>query len=801
MDQKEYNAQEAEKRIREFWDKEKIFKFNPNVRETRSFSEHPEVQNNKKQGLLDSKKQIFSIDTPPPTVSGKMHIGHAFSYAQQDFIVRYRRMKQGVFYPFGTDDNGLPTERLVEKLKNVKSKEMSRAEFIELCLKTIKEIRGDFISDWKRIGISCDYDICYSTIDKNSQKISQNSFIELYKKKLVYKKDFPTLWCTECRTAIAQAELEDKEKDSLFSTLKFKVGKEDLLISTTRPELLGACVAVFVNPKDKRYKKYLGKKAIVPIFNHEVPILEDESAQLDKGTGVLMVCSYGDKYDVDAISRNKLKPKIILDKDGKITIAGYKGLYVKEARKKILQELKEKNLITEQKQIKNSVNVHDKCGTAIEFLPTEQWFIRILDKKKELIKQGEKIKWHPEFMFKRYKAWVEGLDWDWNISRDRHFGIPIPVWQCPKCKEIIVAEEKELPIDPLQTKKMCKKCKTEAIGEKKVLDTWATSSLTPQITSSLIDNKIKIPYSLRPQAHDIIRTWAFYTITKSLFHENNIPWKDIMISGFVTLGGEKMSKSKGNVISPQEVIDKYGADALRFWASTSNLGEDLDYQEKDILTGKKFVTKLWNASKFVFMNLQDYKYNKPKKFEKIDELFLVSLNETIKKCTEAFENYEYSKAKNEAERFFWNNLCDNYLEIVKYRIYNTTGDKKISAQYTLYQSLLAILKLIAPIMPYITENIYQDYYRKQEKDKSIHISNWPEYKETKEKTNELDLFLEILAKVRQAKSEAKKSMKAEIILTIEKKDKAILKEMLQDLQAVVSAKEIKEGKFNVEFLG
>jgi len=773
LEKKEYNFEETEEKIRKFWEKENIFKFNPDLR------------------------NIFSIDTPPPTVSGKMHIGHAFSYSQQDFIARYRRMKQGVFYPFGTDDNGLPTERLVEKLKNVKSKEMSRAQFIELCLKTINEIREDFISDWKKIGISCDYNIYYSTIDKNVQKISQKSFIDLFNKGEIYKKEFPTLWCVECQTSIAQAELEDKEQDSLFSTLKFSCEGKDLLISTTRPELLGACVAVFINPKDERYKKLKGKKAKVPLFNYEVPIIEDESADIEKGTGVLMVCSYGDKYDVEAIKKHNLKPKIIINKDGTLNIKGYEGLKIKEARKKILQELKEKNLITEQKQIKHIVNVHDKCGTEIEFLPTEQWFIKILDKKKELIKQGEKIKWYPDFMFKRYKAWIEGLCWDWNISRDRHFGIPIPAWQCPKCKKIIVAEEKELPIDPMQIKKICKKCKFQAKAEEKVLDTWATSSLTPQIASSLIKEKIKIPYSLRPQAHDIIRTWAFYTITRSYLQEKKLPWKEIMVSGFVTLGGEKMSKSKGNVIEPQEIVKKYGADVLRYWASTSSLGEDLDYQEKDILTGKRFITKLFNASKFSFMNLKDYKGEKPKKLEKIDELFLASLNSLVKKCTEAFENYEYNKAKYEVEKFFWNNFCDNYLEIIKNRIYNEKGDKKISAQYTLYHSLLTILKLIAPIMPFITEEIYQNYFREREKDKSIHLSKWPEYKK-EEKLDNLLLFYNILGKVRQAKSEAKRSMKAEIILTIEEKDK--LKEMLDDLKAVVNAKEIKQGKFKVEFL-
>ena len=782
MDEGNINLKKIEKKWKNFWEKNKTFRFD-----------------------IKSKKPIYSIDTPPPTVSGKMHIGHAFSYSQQDFIVRFRRMFHGsVFYPFGTDDNGLPTERLVEKIKNVKSKEMSRADFIELCLKTLKEITPDFIRDWKDLGISCDYDISYSTIDKQTQKISQKSFIELFKKGFIYKKEFPTLWCPECQTAIAQAELEDKQKETLFSTLKFKINNEDFLIATTRPELLGACVDVFINPKDKRYKNFAGKKAKVPMFNFEVPIIEDESADIEKGSGVLMVCSYGDKFDVDAIQRHKLFPKHILTKDGRLSIKEYQGLKIKDAKKKILDDLRSQNLIKEQKNIIHNLNVHDKCGTPIEFLATEQWFIKILNLKKDLISQGEKIKWHPQHMFKRYENWVNGLDWDWNISRDRHFGIPIPVWECKKCKNFILPIEKELPIDPLQKSKICPKCKEKAIPETKVLDTWATSSLTPQIASSLINSKLKIPYSLRPQAHDIIRTWAFYTIVKSYLHEKKIPWKDIVISGNVSLKGEKMSKSKGNVIEPKLVMNQYGADALRYWAAGSKLGEDLDYQEKDLVTAKKFITKISNSARFVFMNLKNYKPKTLNKLEltETDRLFLLELNELIKKCTKSFEEYEYSKSKLESDSFFWRVFCDNYLEIIKNRVYNGTEKEKESAFYTLYTSLLTFLKLFAPITPFITEEIYQNYYKKNEGDSSVHLSNWPKelrIKRGKKDKEIFELMLNMIYKVRQEKSNAKKSMKSEITLTIEKKDIEKLKDVLQDLKSVTNASEIKEGRFNVEF--
>ncbi|PIU75721.1 valine--tRNA ligase, partial [Candidatus Pacearchaeota archaeon CG06_land_8_20_14_3_00_35_12] len=553
----------------------------------------------------------------------------------------------------------------------------------------------------------------------------------------------------------------------------------------------------------KRYKNLIGKKAKIPLFNFEVPIISDKSAEMEKGTGVLMICSYGDKYDVEAINRHKLQPRVILNQEGRINSGEYKGMSVKEARKKVLQDLKEKNLISEQKSISNFVNVHDKCGTEIEFLPTEQWFINILNKKKQMLEQGRKIKWHPDYMLKRYENWVNGLEWDWNISRDRHFGIPIPVWTCKKCNKTIAAEEKELPVDPLQTKKKCS-CGETAEPEKKVLDTWATSSLTPQIGLSLVNDKINLPFSLRPQAHDIIRTWAFYTIVRSYLSEKEIPWSDIMISGFVTLQGEKMSKSKGNVIDPAEVLKKYSADALRFWAAGSSLGEDLDYQEKDILTGQKFITKLWNASKFAFMNLEGYKQEKPKNLEIMDKWIISKLNNLVKTCTGSFENYEFSRAKSETEIFFWHTFCDNYLEIIKKRIYEPASkEEKISAQYTLYQCLLAVLKLMAPIMPHITEELYQKYYKKNEKTKSIHLSKWPEFdkKLVDEKIEKIgDEFIDVLGKVRQYKTKNQKSLKAEIILTIEKEKMNVLKPVLKDLKAVTSSREIKEGSFAIEFI-
>lgn len=771
------DIKQIEKKWQTYWEKEKTYKFNPN------------------------NKRIYSIDTPPPYISGSMHIGHAFSYSQEDFIARYKRMKGfSVFHPFGTDDNGLPTERFVEKTKNVKSKDMSRTEFMKLCIKVIKESTPELIQDWKKLAISCDYDIYYSTIDNHAQKISQGSFIELFKKGLIYREKFPTIFCPECQTPIAQAELEDKTKSTFFTTVKFKAQRKDLPIATTRPELLPACVAVFINPKDERYKNLIGKKATVPLFNYEVPILADPSADIEKGTGILMVCSYGDKYDVDAVNRFKLEPRIIFNENGTLNMEKYKGMKIQEARKQLLHDLKEKDLIIEQKEIEHVVNSHDKCGTEIEFLPVEQWFIKLLDKKEQLVRQGKKINWFPKFMFKRYENWVRGLSWDWSISRDRYFGVPIPAWICEKCNEIILPKESELPVDPVQKSKNCPKCSKKAQPETKVLDTWATSSLTPQIAAKLTKN-ISLPFDLRPQAHDIIRTWTFYTITKALLHENKIPWKDIAISGFATLEGKKMGRSRGVVVSPQKAMEEFGADALRYWAASSKLGEDMNYYEKDLVTGKKFVTKLLNATNFVFMNLK-HQAKAPKLIE-TDRLFLTQLNKLVDSSTKAFDEYNYSKSKIETDAFFWKTFADNYLEIVKGRVYNGTKEEKDSAFYTLYHSLLTILKLMAPITPFITEELYQKHFKKTEKQSSIHLEDWPteiKVKEAKDDAKTWNKLIEIIAKVRQAKSENKKSMNSPINLTLSKEDSQLLKLVLADLKAVTASEEINEGNFRAEFV-
>jgi len=786
----EFDFSVIEKRWQDYWEKEKIYKFNPL-----------------------SKKKIFAVDTPPPTVSGEMHMGHACSYSQQDFIIRFKRMRGfEIFYPFGTDDNGLPTERLVEKNLNIKAKDMPRNEFIKLCLDFLKIELPKFRQDWKNIGISCDFDILYSTIDPHSRRISQWSFIDLYRKGRIYRKDAPAMFCPECKTGVAQVEVQDKEIDSFFNDIVFLVDGKELLIATTRPELLAACVAIFYNPKDKRYKSLNGKKAKVPLFDFEVPIMEDNRADPEKGTGIVMCCTFGDQTDMEWQRAYNLPIKTAITEDGRMTeLAGkYKGLTIKEARKKIISDLKEKGLLKNQKPIKHFVNVHERCGTEIEFIKSKQWFVKYLDLKEEMLKWGRELIWHPEYMRHRYENWVNGLQWDWLISNQRYFGVSFPVWYCKKCEEIILAEEKQLPVEPMKDNPPVKKCPkcgcSNFVPEMDVLNTWFTSSMTPQISINLVlDEKVReklFPMSLRPQAHDIISFWLFNTILKSRLHFNKNPWKEVAISGFVTLKGEKMSKSKGNIVRPQEIIEKYGADATRHWAAISKLGEDIDFQEKEVIDGKKFITKLVNAVKFVFLQ----NFSNPKEMPKLyetDRLFLIQLNNLIDCATTAFEDYNYSKAKNETEKFFWLTFTDNFLEIVKRRIYNGTIEEKSSAHFTLYNSALTILKIIAPIMPYIAEELYQRYFRKYEKEKSIHLESWPEKIVVEKKENDENIwkrFLEIISSVRQKKSEAKKSVKAEITLSLPKKDIILLNGVLEDLKGVLSVRELKEGKFDVQFI-
>ncbi len=764
-----YNAQLSEKKWQSYWSEKEVFVFHS-----------------------DLKRETYSIDTPPPTVSGKMHMGHAFSYTQQDVVARYMRMKgKNVFFPFGTDDNGLPTERLIEKSRNINANQVDRAEFINICNEVVAIEKPKFIQSWKDIGMSADFSRSYSTISKHCQITSQASFIDLFHKGKIYAQESPVAWCVSCQTAIAQAEFESVELPSHFNEIAFLCGSEKLVIATTRPEMLPACVALCCHPDDARYKMLQGKTAVVPLFDYSVPIICDESVDMTKGTGLMMVCTFGDKEDVEKWHKHKLPLRVVFEKYGKMNaLAGpFAGLKIKDARAKIIESLREKGLLISQKSIVHAVNVHERCKTEIEFLKTKQWYIRVLDAKDELLRVGSEIEWYPAHMKVRYDHWVENLGWDWCISRQRPFGIPIPVWFCSSCSAIVVPELSELPVDPSLSMPM-KKCvcgSTSFVGEKDVLDTWATSSITPEISSNWAHKgeydvvHQNVPFDLRPQAHDIIRTWLFYTIVKSYFHFGRAPWKRVMISGHAQdPSGRKMSKSLGNIIEPQDMIVKYSADALRFWAAGATLGDDMPFQDKDLMTGQKFATKLWNVMKFSMMHLEDYESAvaavtlkmgvvpssvEVGGLELFDRWLLSKLHKMITLATSRFDAFEYAKAKVEIEMFFWHALCDNYLEIVKDRLYNPQVrgvDSRVSAQFALDNALLGVLKAMAPIMPHITEEIYQLRYAKSEGTVSLHVSSWSAVPDVfldldVEKVG--DMCVDVITTVRKYKSENKWSMK------------------------------------------
>lgn len=811
MLEKKYKAREVESKWQRFWQEEGIYKFDE-----------------------DSKDPIYSIDTPPPTVNGKIHIGHIFSYSQAEVMARYKRMKGfNVFYPFGFDDNGLPTERLVEQKNGIKAHNTTREEFIQMCLKETSELEKQFRKLFISAGFSCDWNWEYSTISPKSQKISQKSFIDLYKKKKVYFDKAPALWCTECQTAIAQAELETKELPSIFNYLKFYIeGSEDFIeIATTRPELLAACQCIFIHPEDIKNKHLVGKQIIVPLFGFTVPVLEDEKVAMDKGSGMVMCCTFGDLTDLEWYKKHKLHYTEAILPNGTMSLAcgKYAGMKVQEARKTMIADLIAQGHMIKQENIAHNVATHERCATPMEITIKKQWFIDILSQKQEYIDAGNKIKWYPSHMKSRYQNWVENLEWDWCISRQRYFGVPFPVWYCKDCGEPMVPEIEELPVNPLKDmpSKACKCGSINVIPEQDVMDTWATSSVTPMINLGWDREesfkKHMLPMSVRPNAHDIIRTWDFYTIVKSLYHTGDIPWTDVMISGHVMANrGEKISKKKGNSgMEPADLIDTYSADTIRMWTSTGSLGNDIAFSEEEFKNAGKLINKIWNAAKFVIMQLEGFTkkdeegnevelhpFVKEEEIELLhmDKWIISNFNDMLKHFEAYLEKYELGLAIVELEKFFWS-YCDDYIEIIKNRVYKPEiygENARKSGLYAAYHTLFGMIKCFAIYIPHITEEIYQGYFVKFEPEKSIHrsqilpISISNTFGELEYQIGKI--AIKIISELRKYKSENNLSLKAEI----EKVRLYLPKEMelgdaLEDIKATCSCKEIEiiEGEFTV----
>ncbi|MFO0389912.1 MAG: valine--tRNA ligase [Alphaproteobacteria bacterium] len=808
---KQYDHKEAETRWQQTWDTSDVYHWKNDL----------------------PREQTFVIDTPPPTVSGVLHMGHIFSYTQADFVARFQRMAgKDVFYPMGFDDNGLPTERLVEKEKKVRGNSMPRADFVAICREVVVDAENEFRRLFKSTALSVDWRQEYQTINDDVQKLSQASFLDLLKKGEAYRDFRPTYWDWVDQTAIAQAEVENKEMPGVMNEIEFTL--EDgspLVIMTTRPELLGACVAVMYHPEDPNASKYKGKHAITPLFGVKVPMIADEAVEREKGTGIVMCCTFGDDTDKEWVRKHELPRRCILGLDGRITVitgllaaggvaflAGANGktekadltqdnciniekaqhtfsvlcdekgngLKPKQANTKTIELLQEAGKLLKQTPMVHTVKCAERSGTPIEIIPTHQWFVRIMDKKEALLAKGAACNWNPEYMRIRLNQWIEGLKEDWCISRQRFFGVPFPVWYSKRAGEegkILFADFGQLPVDPMvDTPKGY--TKDEVTPDMDVMDTWATSSISPQLSSKGINKDFTLdanrhaklfPADIRPQAHEIIRTWAFYTIVKAHLHENSIPWKNLMISGWCLAADKtKMSKSKGNVVTPVELIQDKGTDSVRYWASTSRLGADTAFSEDLLKIGKKLVGKLWNASNFAALNLSKLE-GKPTNAaadvkngiitEALDLWILSRLHVAIAKATAEFEKFEYCDARVAIEDFFWNDFCDNYLELAKARAYGETQQSgQQSALYTIYHCLDGLLRLFAPFVPHITEELFSHIFDdKFTATGSVHArGNWPlaanyPYDATAEKSGMA--CVDILNVIRKAKSEASVSIK------------------------------------------
>jgi len=805
------------------------------------------------------KSQVFSIDTPPPTVSGSLHVGHVFSYTHTDVVARYQRMTgKEVYYPMGWDDNGLPTERRVQNYfgvrcdpslpyvenfvppfeggdnKSSKAADqiaISRRNFIELCERLTTEDEKQFEALWRKLGLSVDWKQTYQTISPAAIAVSQKAFLGNLARGEAYQSMAPTLWDITFRTAVAQAELEDREQPGAYHRVGFNVdpalwdgGK--IYIETTRPELLAACVALVAHPDDARYQGLFGKTVRTPLFDVEVPVVAHRLAQIDKGSGIAMICTFGDVTDViwwrelDLPNRAIIgwdgriideMPAAITSETGKKVFAELVGKTVFSAKQRIVELLQESgDMIGDPRPINHDVKFFEKGDKPLEIVSTRQWYIRNGGRegaiRERLIELGKQLHFNPDFMRVRYENWVNGLTGDWLISRQRFFGVPIPVWYEldangeANYEKPLVPRSELLPIDPSTDVpegfiEAQRGLPGGFIGEMDIMDTWATSSLTPQLAGGWIEDPEKFalvfPYDLRPQGQDIIRTWLFSTVLRSEQEFGQLPWSNAAISGWILdPDRKKMSKSKGNVVVPAEPIDNHGADAVRYWAASARLGTDAAFDEGQMKVGRRLAVKLLNAAKFSLSF--EVPSGHTQVSEPIDQALLFGLAEVVRGATSAFESYDHTKALELTEHFFWK-FTDDYLELVKDRAYNANGEvsaaQQASAANTLRRSLHTMLRLFAPFLPFATDEVWSWW---QTEAGSIHRAAWPNAEELTEGLDGsnsplLGLASAALVGVRKAKSDAKVSMKAAVESAILEAPAAVLTSLRlleSDLKAV-----------------
>jgi valyl-tRNA synthetase len=814
---KHFDAAEAERRWNERWQAEGVYHWDPTL----------------------PRERTFVVDTPPPTVSGSLHVGHVFSYTQTDVSVRYQRMRgMNVFYPMGWDDNGLPTERRVQNYYHVRCdpklpyepdltleaaptgkdapktppRQLSRKNFIELCEQLTEVDEQAYRDLWQRLALSVDWRQTYATIDARCRRIAQASFLDLHAKGHVYQSSAPTLWDVDFQTAVAQAEVTDRTLPGAYHKIEFGVREapeQSFVIATTRPELLAACVGVTAHPDDDRYKPLFGKTAITPLFHAPVPIFPSELADPTKGTGILMVCTFGDQTDVIWWREHKLALRRIVGRNGRLEPVSYgsdafpslkperanahyeklAGQTVKQAQKLVVELLRDPEgsatghgapLQGEPEVMQHAVKFFEKGDRPLELLPTRQWFARLLDKTDQLIERGRQIEWHPEFMRTRFEDWTNNLNIDWCLSRQRYFGVPIPVWYAIDARGAvdyarpILPPAETLPIDPMTD---VPKGFTEAqrgqpggfVGEPDIFDTWFTSSMTPQISAhwQLDAERTKqlFPADIRPQAHEIIRTWAFYTIVKAHLHSDSVPWKHVLLSGWVLDPNrkEKFSKSKGNAqVTPQNLIEQHSADGLRYWAASARLGVDTAFDEKVFGIGKRLSTKLWNAAKFV---LQQKAEAHPIRCE-LDRAFVSRLSSLVTRVTASHDDFNYAQALADTETFFWSSFTDTYVELAKARAWggpSVSAPDQGSAVAALRLGLSVLLRLFAPVLPYVTEEIWSWVYAEERGERSIHRAAWPSASDFEgiaapAGENSFELAVAAQAAINRAKTEAAASM-------------------------------------------
>lgn len=746
---KSYEVKEIEKKWISQWKDEKIYEFK-------------------------LKSENYSVDTPPPFTSGTLHMGHILDFTWIDLVARYERMMgKNVYLPQGFDCHGLPTEMRVEREYKISPRD--KKKFLEKCIEWTDLAVNKMIGQFDSIGYSTDWKYQYRTMDNDYKSLVQRSLLEFYNKGLLYRGRHPVLFCTNCQTALAKAEVGYTEKTGKLYFIDLPVGESKITIATTRPEMMPACVAVFVHPDDKRYETFVGKKVQLPFGDREVPIIADRDVDMSFGSGVVYLCTFGDEQDIAWQKRYKLPIIEVITSDGKMKNSGeLNGLIPVDARKKILEILESKGLVIDIKDYPHRVLSHTErgsCMSPIELLPVEQWFINVKKFTKEISRDGKKIKWNPDKEYIRLKDWSDSLDWDWIISRQRTFGTPIPFWYCSDCGELIPAKVKSLPVNPALDEspvKKCPKCKSsKIIGEEDVCDCWVDSSVTPlKISKFWEDNsffKKTYPTNLRPQGYEIIRTWLFYTLFRCKQLTNQIPWSEAMIHGMVAgTDGRKMSKSFGNIVDPDNVLKDYGADVLRQWAATPVGSDDFPFSWDALKHGNSFLTKLWNVCRFI----ENFgSSDEPKKLLDSDNWILFKFNEVKKNYFDAMKKREFGNVLRDVRNFLWHSFADYYIEMVKHRLYNENiygKDSRDAALFTLRNILKESLLLLAPFTPFITEELWRNLFNSKE---SIHLQSLPGFEKKFLKKDYLDKGEELVAllnKVREEKRSKNLSLGAEL---------------------------------------